>query len=187
MATHSSILAWIIPRTEESGGLQSMGLQRIRHHWATNTFTFIYYICVCVCVCVYTCIYTRIPISEEWGIKMLAVIASGWWFLFPSYTSWYISIFHNTVRKSVFLHEVLLRGVALLEFHREEECAGWNSDGDQGKCWWPGWAWGRWGREWSPLEGNAAPDAECWGIQQLTGQPGNHEQPTGMKADELVS
>ena len=31
MATHSSILAWKIPRTEESGGLQSMGLQRVRH------------------------------------------------------------------------------------------------------------------------------------------------------------
>ena len=31
MATHSSILAWEIPRTEEPGGLQSMGLQRIRH------------------------------------------------------------------------------------------------------------------------------------------------------------
>ena len=27
MATHSSILAWRIPRTEEPGGLQSMGLQ----------------------------------------------------------------------------------------------------------------------------------------------------------------
>ena len=31
MATHSSILAWTIPQTEEPGGLQSMGLQRIRH------------------------------------------------------------------------------------------------------------------------------------------------------------
>ena len=30
MATHSSILAWEIPRTEESGGLQSPGLQRVR-------------------------------------------------------------------------------------------------------------------------------------------------------------
>ena len=29
MATHSSILAWEIPWTEESGGLQSMGLQRV--------------------------------------------------------------------------------------------------------------------------------------------------------------
>ena len=31
MATHSSILAWEIPWTEEPGGLQSMGLQRVRH------------------------------------------------------------------------------------------------------------------------------------------------------------
>ena len=30
MATHSSILAWEIPWTEEPGGLQSIGLQRIR-------------------------------------------------------------------------------------------------------------------------------------------------------------
>ena len=30
--THSSILAWRIPWTEESGGLQSMGSQRVRHH-----------------------------------------------------------------------------------------------------------------------------------------------------------
>ena len=31
MATHSSILAWKIPRTEEHGGLQSMGSQRAGH------------------------------------------------------------------------------------------------------------------------------------------------------------
>ena len=31
MATHSSILAWKIPRTEESGRLQSMGLERVGH------------------------------------------------------------------------------------------------------------------------------------------------------------
>ena len=31
MATHSSILAWEIPRTEEPGKLQSMGLQRVGH------------------------------------------------------------------------------------------------------------------------------------------------------------
>ena len=37
MATHSSILAWRIPWTEEPGGLQSMGLQRVGHNWATNT------------------------------------------------------------------------------------------------------------------------------------------------------
>ena len=32
MATHSSILAWRIPWTEESGGLQSMGSKRVRHN-----------------------------------------------------------------------------------------------------------------------------------------------------------
>ena len=31
MAIHSSILAWRIPWTKEPGGLQSMGLQRVRH------------------------------------------------------------------------------------------------------------------------------------------------------------
>ena len=32
MATHSSILAWRIPGTEEPGGLQSIELQRVRHN-----------------------------------------------------------------------------------------------------------------------------------------------------------
>ena len=46
MATDSSIHAWKIPWTEEPGGLQSMGSQRIGHDWATS-------VCVCVCVCVW--------------------------------------------------------------------------------------------------------------------------------------
>ena len=36
MAIFSSILAWRIPRTEEPGGLQSMGSQRVRHDLATE-------------------------------------------------------------------------------------------------------------------------------------------------------
>ena len=36
MATHSSILAWEIPWTEESGRLQSMGSQRLTHDLATE-------------------------------------------------------------------------------------------------------------------------------------------------------
>ena len=39
MAPHSSTLAWKIPWMEESGRLQSMGLQRIRHNWATKHST----------------------------------------------------------------------------------------------------------------------------------------------------
>ena len=37
-ATHSSFLTWKIPWTEEPGRPQSMGLQRVSHDWATNTF-----------------------------------------------------------------------------------------------------------------------------------------------------
>ena len=36
MATYSSILAWEIPGTKVPGGLQSMGLQRVRHNLATE-------------------------------------------------------------------------------------------------------------------------------------------------------
>ena len=40
MATHSSTLAWKIPWTEELGGLQSMGPQRVGHNWATSLSLF---------------------------------------------------------------------------------------------------------------------------------------------------
>ena len=38
MATHSTILACRIPWTEEPGGLQSTGSQKVRKNWATNNF-----------------------------------------------------------------------------------------------------------------------------------------------------
>ena len=37
MTTHSSVLAWRIPQTQEPGGLQSLGSQRVGHSLATNT------------------------------------------------------------------------------------------------------------------------------------------------------
>ena len=40
MATHSSILAWKIPWTEEPGRLQSMGSKRVGHDWATSLLHF---------------------------------------------------------------------------------------------------------------------------------------------------
>ena len=39
MVTHSSILTWKIPWTEEPGRLQSIGSRRVGHNWATNTVT----------------------------------------------------------------------------------------------------------------------------------------------------
>ena len=40
MATHSSILAWEMPWTKEAVRLQSMGLQRVRHDWASSLTLF---------------------------------------------------------------------------------------------------------------------------------------------------
>ena len=45
-AAHSSILSLRIPWTEETGGLQSMGSQRVRHDWATNTLQVVSSLCV---------------------------------------------------------------------------------------------------------------------------------------------
>ena len=42
MATHSSILAWEISWTQEPGGLQSMGLQRVGHNLVTSLFHSLY-------------------------------------------------------------------------------------------------------------------------------------------------
>ena len=40
MAAHSNTLAWKMPWTEEPGGLQSMGLRRVGHDWATSLSPF---------------------------------------------------------------------------------------------------------------------------------------------------
>ena len=59
MATHSSILAWRIPWTEEPGRLQSMGLQRVGHDQATSTLTLTVYIRVHSLYCVVLWVLTN--------------------------------------------------------------------------------------------------------------------------------
>ena len=50
MTTHSSILAWKSPWTEEPGRLQSMGSQRVRNDWAQHTYKHIHiHICIYIC------------------------------------------------------------------------------------------------------------------------------------------
>ena len=51
MATHSSILAWRIPQTEEPGGLQSTGLQRahMTEHARVHTHTHTHTLHICQC------------------------------------------------------------------------------------------------------------------------------------------
>ena len=55
IATHSSILAWKIPCTEEAGRLQSMESQRVGYNWSTNTYTPWYHLQVESKVCVLSC------------------------------------------------------------------------------------------------------------------------------------
>ena len=49
MTTHSSILAWRIPWTEEPRRLQSMGLQKVGHDWVTFIFTLFHRVKSCHC------------------------------------------------------------------------------------------------------------------------------------------
>ena len=77
MATHSSILAWRIPWTEEPSGLQSMGLQRVWHrNWTTQIF---FELCK---------LLQKINQTKEWALEPPLVysqqVASteleiGWW------------------------------------------------------------------------------------------------------------
>ena len=61
MATHSSILAWRIPWTEDPGRLQSMGSQRVGHNWTTE--------------------YAYLYDGEEEGIKQNYKLLHGSWWL----------------------------------------------------------------------------------------------------------
>ena len=53
IATHSSILAWEIPWTAETQGLQFMASQRVRHNLVSKQQQCV---CVCLCVCVCVCV-----------------------------------------------------------------------------------------------------------------------------------
>ena len=57
-ATHSSIVAWRIPWTEEPGGLQSMGFQRVGHDWSyLSTAQHAHYQLYCPWLCWFSLLY----------------------------------------------------------------------------------------------------------------------------------
>ena len=68
MATQSSILAWRIPWTEELGGLQSKGSQRVEYDCSdlAHTYAFVR-VCVCVCVCTLHLLY---PFICQWTFML---------------------------------------------------------------------------------------------------------------------
>ena len=87
MATHSRILAWRIPRTEDPDGLQPMWSRRVGRDWVTNHSPehscfqrkkqylfgfgwrmFAYYfilLCVCVCVSVFVCVCVCVSVCDS--------------------------------------------------------------------------------------------------------------------------
>ena len=76
IATHSSILVWRIPWTEEPGGLQSIASQRVGHDWSDLAHITDLQCCVNFCctaewisnMCIYTCIY--IYMSYAWELPV---------------------------------------------------------------------------------------------------------------------
>ena len=68
MATHSSILTWRIPWTEEADRLESVELQRIRHDWVSNVFTFSMSLKEAE---IRTQIHTEEGACEDWGRRWL--------------------------------------------------------------------------------------------------------------------
>ena len=84
MATHSSILAWRIPWTEEPGGLQSMGSQRVGHNLATEQQQ----------MAVITLMYSSSSDGSEWVRDELACVTSR---AFERHSSTYrVSDLHST-------------------------------------------------------------------------------------------
>ena len=80
MAAHSSIHAWKIPWTEEAGGLQSMGSQRIGHDWAPSchvTSSVQLLSCVWLFVTPWTAIHqASLSINNSWSLLKLMSIES---------------------------------------------------------------------------------------------------------------
>ena len=89
-ATHSSILAWKTPRTEEPGGLQAMGSQRVSHLWATENECLIHVHSRCsiwqksLCwgdyiVCIDLIVFVYLSIDGSWSCFFLLLLIMLQW------------------------------------------------------------------------------------------------------------
>ena len=90
-ATHSSILAWEIPWTEKPGGLQSMGLQTVRHDLATEHACKISYNSLNSLIAgVVNCLSDKLKTSVSFGLtnKMMIVILC--WCMLPLNFSYFL-------------------------------------------------------------------------------------------------
>ena len=108
IATHSSIQAWRIPWTEEPGGLLSMGLQRIKHDWASKHS--IYSIHPSIHLSIYPSIYSSIHTCIHPSIHLSIHLS-----IHPSI---HLSIHQNEVEKSgVSIRDCLIIYLLILPIH----------------------------------------------------------------------
>ena len=68
MATHSNILGWKIPWTEEPGGLKSLGLQRVGHNVVTKTTSYTVGLCCLFYLYKVKCTFSINPSNEHPGL-----------------------------------------------------------------------------------------------------------------------
>ena len=101
MATHASMLVWEIPWTKESGGLQSMGSQRVEHNWATNTFIPIHFSSLIPRMSVFTLAISCLTTSHlPWFMDLIFQVPmpycslQHWTWLSPLETSTSEHLFH---------------------------------------------------------------------------------------------
>ena len=118
MATHSSILAWRIPWTEEPGGLQSMGSQRVRCNWATNMPPPHTYIRMCVCVCVFV---FGVCVSKQLDLCVSDYLQCG------TYTNSHMTHIDKTRTLCQVVSHTLFQ-----RFHLWHQAKPWHSDDDRG-------------------------------------------------------
>ena len=91
MAAHSSILAWKIPWMEESSRLQSMGLQRVRHNWATSLASMLV-----ECNCAVVWAFFGIALLWDWNENQPFPVL--WPLLcFSSLLTYWVQLFHSII------------------------------------------------------------------------------------------
>ena len=145
MATHSSILAWRIPWTEEPGGLQSTGSQRVGHDWATslslsgmwvdsgaNTVLLAYVWTCDLWLVLWSCEY-----NSQWFFFVLFCFFAGEGRKMPSGQSWergreWVRVGGEDWERNIYIlaadwtmkggHSCLLKGFGLVAWHWQLVC-----------------------------------------------------------------
>ena len=106
MATHSSILAWKIPWTEEPSRLQSIGSQRVRHYWVTSLF-----IVPCINCVLYICLSHSFPCwtASFFRVRIMFALLS----LYPVPGTWVLHQYLLDKLRNLWRNFLVIQGLGL--------------------------------------------------------------------------